>query len=230
MSEPATAAIPSWDSYASRWARLHGGYDPRRASPFVRGWLRLAYGLSRLLAPLPVSPNAVTAVGLALSAGVPLVAARGGVWPVAGALLLVGAALADTVDGALAVITDRASRLGQLYDSVADRLAEACWLAGLWLLGAPSLLVVLCGAVAWLHEYVRARAIPAGMADIGTVTVAERPTRILIAAFGLLLCGVGGLISPELAVGTATAATAIWAILGAVALGQLIGAVHHALR
>jgi CDP-diacylglycerol--glycerol-3-phosphate 3-phosphatidyltransferase len=68
------------------------------------------------------------------------------------------------------------------------------------------------------------------MSDIGTVTVSERPTRILIAAFGLLLCGVGGLISPELAVGTATAATAIWAILGGVALGQLIGAVHQVLR
>jgi phosphatidylglycerophosphate synthase len=227
VSEPALA---SWDSYTSQWSKLHGGYDPRHASPFVRGWLRLAYGLSRILAPLPVSPNAVTAFGLGLSACVPLLAWWGGGWPVAGALLLVGTALADTVDGALAVTTDRTSRLGQLYDSVADRLAEACWLAALWLLGAPPLLVVLCGGLAWLHEYVRARATPAGMADIGTVTVAERPTRILIAAFGLLLCGFGGLISPELAIGTATAATAIWAILGSVALGQLIGAVHRALR
>jgi CDP-diacylglycerol--glycerol-3-phosphate 3-phosphatidyltransferase len=196
----------------------------------VRGWLRLAYGLSRLLAPLPISPNAVTAFGLALSAAVPLVAWWGGGWPAVGALLLVGSAVADTVDGALAVTTDRASKIGQLYDSVADRLAEACWLVALWLLGAPPLLVVLCGALAWLHEYVRARATPAGMSDIGIVTVSERPTRILIAAFGLLLCGVGALISPELAVGTATAATAIWAILGAVALGQLVGAVHQALR
>lgn len=226
MSDPA----PSWDSYAGRWSALHGGYDLRRASPVVRGWLRLAYVVARVILPLPVSPNAVTLLGVLIAAGVPLLAWWGGGWvPVAAVLVVVGA-LADSVDGALAVLGERATRLGQVYDSVADRLAEVAWLGALALVGTPVWLVVLCGGLAWLHEYVRARATPAGMSDIGAVTVAERPTRVLVAAFGLFLAGVGGLLTTDLAVGTATAAVAIWTILGLVGLAQLAGAVRRALH
>lgn len=221
----------SWDEYASRWSRLHGGYDPRRASPLVRGWLRTAYGVGRPLAASPVTPNAVTVFGLLLSAGVPWVAGRGSSgWPLAAAGLVVVSGLADTVDGALAVVSGRTSRLGQLYDAVADRIAEACWLVALALVGAPGWLVVLCGGLAWLHEYVRARATVAGMTEIGAVTVAERPTRVLVVTFGLAVAGIGGTLRSELAVGAVTVATAIWTVLGTVAIGQLFLAVRRALR
>ena len=40
----------SWDQYATRWSGLHGGVDPRRGSVLFRGWLRLAYGVGRMLA------------------------------------------------------------------------------------------------------------------------------------------------------------------------------------
>jgi phosphatidylglycerophosphate synthase len=207
--------LPSWDDYADRWSALHGGYDPRRASPLVRGWLRLAYELSRYL---PVSPDAVTLLGLLLSAGVPATVLS---WPLASAGLVALSALADTVDGALAVATGRVSRLGQVYDAVADRLAEACWLVALTLVGVPAWLTVCCGALAWLHEYVRARATAAGMAGIGVVTVAERPTRVLLAAAALAAAFDGRY---------ATVATAVWAALGAVALVQLLVTVRRSLR
>jgi CDP-diacylglycerol--glycerol-3-phosphate 3-phosphatidyltransferase len=177
-----------------------------------------------------VRPSAVTAAGVLAAAAVPAAVRwepAGGL--VAAGLVLVGA-LADTADGALAVVSGRESRLGQVYDSVADRLSEAAWLLGLYLLGAPGWLAAVCLAVTWLHEYVRARAAVAGMAEIGAVTVGERPTRVLLALFGLACAGAAGLVAPDLAAGTATVAAAAWTTLGAIGLIQLAVAVRRALR
>jgi len=218
-----------WGTYASRWSALHGGYDPRRSSPLVQGWLRMAYRLAKVLAASRVSPNAVTLLGLAISVAVPLVVRSGGGWPIAAAVLVCASAIADTLDGALAVVSRRTSRLGHIYDSLADRISEACWLVAFGLLGAPIWLIVLSGAMAWLQEYTRARAGAAGMQEIGTVTVAERPTRILLAIFGLVFAGIGGLVSPELAVGTVTVTAAIWAVLAAIGLLQLLVVVREEL-
>jgi phosphatidylglycerophosphate synthase len=222
--------VVGWDDYATRWAGLHGGFDPRTASPLVRGWLRLAYRVARLLSAVRLGPDPVTAGGVLLACLVPVIVPFGHGWPVAAGVIVVAGALADTVDGALALVSGRGSALGQVYDSAADRLTEAAWLAGLWLLGTPGWLVAACGAVSWLHEYVRARATVAGMREVGTVTVAERPTRVLLAAFGLAAAGFTGWLVPEAAAGSATAASAIWLLLGVVGLLQLTAAVRRALR
>jgi phosphatidylglycerophosphate synthase len=213
----------SWAAYAERWSALHGGFDPRSATRLVRGWLFLSYSVSRQLARTRTGPNAVTVAGLLLSIGVPLTAWPDGAWPLLGALLILASALADTVDGALAVVTGAASRLGRVYDSTADRLSEACWATALVLLGAPIWLAVAAGGVAWLHEYIRARATVAGMADVGTVTVGERPTRIIVVFFTL---AVAGIVSAT----AATVGAAIWLALGLVAVVQLGVAVRRALR
>jgi phosphatidylglycerophosphate synthase len=225
VSAPGTG----WVDYTSRWARLHGGYDPVRAPAVVRGWLWLAYRTARMLARLRVRPAAVTAAGVVLAAAVPAAVGPGRLWPLLAAGLVILGALADTVDGALAVVTERETRLGRVYDSVADRLTEVGWLAGLWVLGAPGWLVTCAGALAWLHEYVRARAGTAGMPGIGAVTVGERPTRVLVVVFGFAVAGVAGLAGAELAAGTATIATAIWTLLGALGLAQLTAAIHRIL-
>ncbi len=217
----------TWDQYATRWSGLHGGVDPRRASLPVRWWLRTAYQLGRLLARFRVPPAAVTVAGGVLSLLVP-VAAVGGRPETAAALVLL-ASVADATDGAVAIIADRVTRLGYLYDSVADRLGEAAWLVALWLLGGPFWLVVAAGAVTWLHEYVRARATAAGMADVGVVTVAERPTRVIVATLGLALAGVGAVASHVLVTGTVTLTAATWLLLGVIGLVQLITAVHNGL-
>jgi CDP-diacylglycerol--glycerol-3-phosphate 3-phosphatidyltransferase len=60
------------------------------------------------------------------------------------------------------------------------------------------------------------------MSDIGTVTIAERPTRILIAVFGLLLAS----LDPR--VPTATLAIALAVSL--IGLAQLLAAVRRSLR
>ncbi len=139
------------------------------------------------------------------------------------------ASVADSVDGAVAVATGRTTRLGYVYDSLADRIGEAAWLVAFWLVGAPGALVAAGGALSWLHEYVRARAVAAGMREIGAVTVGERPTRVCVAVAGLLLAGLSGLVEVDLAAGTITMATAVWVLLAAFGLGQLLSAVRRAL-
>lgn len=219
-----------WDEYATTWARLHGGFDPRGATPVVRGWLRLAYHLGYILGRLRVTPTGVTVTGMLICAAVPVTAPHTPDGPIVAAALVLLASIADSVDGAVAVVTRRSSRLGYIYDSLADRVGEAAWLIAFWLIGAPGPLVAAAGALSWLHEYVRARSVSAGMREIGAVTVGERPTRVAVAGVGLLLAGLTGLIEADLTAGTITVASAVWVLLAGFGLGQLFSVVRRALR
>jgi CDP-diacylglycerol--glycerol-3-phosphate 3-phosphatidyltransferase len=240
----------TWDSYVAGWRELHGGYDPSAGSRVVRGWLRLAYLMGRCAARTGVTPGMVTGIGVVLSAGVPATVwtTRGG--PFLGAVLVLSSAVADTVDGAVAVITGRASRIGQVYDALADRIGEVCWLVGLGLLGAPAWLLVVCGGLSWLHEYLRARAAVAGMNGIAVVTVAERPTRVILVVAGLVVAGVAGLVPERLVPAgvvpaglvsagfvpadpralAVTAVAGVWVALAAIGFGQLFRTVRSVLR
>lgn len=217
----------NWNGYAVAWSQLHGGFDPRRAGPAVRGWLRAAYGVGAVLARAGIPPAAVTLAGLVTSASVPVLAGQSTGRLALAAVFVVLSAMADSVDGAVAVLSGRASRLGYVYDSVVDRIGEACWLAAFWVVGAPAPLVVLIGAVCWLHEYVRARAAVAGMTEIGAVTVGERPTRVVLAAGGLLLAGVAGTVQADLPAGTITVVAALWLVLAVFGAAQLLATVNR---
>jgi phosphatidylglycerophosphate synthase len=206
----------TWDEYASAWSELHGGFDPRTGSLLVRGWVRIAYAMGTRLAW--AGPTWVTLAGLALCLAVPFA----GLVP--GAALVLLAALADTLDGAVAVLSGRATRLGYVLDSVSDRIGEAAWLAAFWVGGGQAWVVVAAGAASWLHEYARARATAAGMNEIGAVTVGERPTRVLIAVFGLLTAGVSGHAALVL-----TVAASVWLALAVIGLGQLAVAIRRAI-
>ncbi|GIE84865.1 CDP-alcohol phosphatidyltransferase family protein [Actinoplanes regularis] len=208
----------TWDEYAVAWSGLHGGFDPRKGSWVVRGWVRTAYRIGFWLSRNRVSPMTVTTCGLLISLGVP---AAVPVSLLLAALLVLVAAAADGLDGAVAVVSGRVTRTGFVYDSVADRVGEAAWLVAFWLAGAPGWLVTAAGAASWLHEYVRARAVAAGMSEIGVITVAERPTRVLIAGLGLAVLAVLDL--PWLP-------PALWAALQVAGLVQLSVVVHRALR
>jgi len=220
----------SWDEYAARWTTMHGGVDPRRYGTVVRGWLRLGYALGRACAAVGLRPNVITFAGLVLALAVPAVAVLRGPWMFVAAALVFLSAVADTVDGSVAVITSRSTGLGSFYDSLADRVSEAAWLLALWLLGAPGWLMVVCGGLAWLHEYARARATVAGLADVGVITVAERPTRVALVIAALVLGGVAWMINPHLTPGTVTVVVAVWVVLGLIGAARLTGVIRAALR
>lgn len=217
--------LPDQAEYLRRWSRLHGGHDPTGSTLTLR-WLTVVAALARPLARRGVAPTAITAWAL-WTAGVAVVAAAAGDrWPLLALLAVVVSGVLDNLDGAVAVLTERASRLGYVVDSLADRLADTAYVLALWFLGAPGWLCVLGGGLAAVQEYTRARAGNAGMGEIGVVTVWERPTRVIITAFALCAAG----LLPDHAAVTATIGASAWAALGLVGCAQLLHSVRLHLR
>jgi CDP-diacylglycerol--glycerol-3-phosphate 3-phosphatidyltransferase len=216
--------MPSREEYFDRWAVLHGGFDPR--SSFLVGlWLGWTHTVARPLVAARVAPDVITAAGLALGAAVVVLARLGGWWVLAAGAVVVASALLDNLDGAVAVMTDRATPWGSVLDSVTDRICDALYLTALWALGAPGWSCVLGGTLMALHEYTRARAAAAGMSEIGVVTVWERPTRVIVTAVFL---GCAGAYRDGQAL-WATLAAAAWVGLGLIGLGQLLVVVRRRL-
>jgi phosphatidylglycerophosphate synthase len=207
--------VLSRDEYLAAWSRWHG--DTPTDSALVRGWLTAAWTLARPLAGL--SPLAATALGLLVAAAAVPVADVGGAWLIAAGLLVGLSGLLDSLDGALAIGTGRASRRGFVLDSVVDRLSEVAYAAALWVAGAPGWLAVAFGALCWLPDYLRARAGQAGVAETGLLSVWERPTRV--AMTGMTLGGAGVVAGLDAVDPVVTAGAAVGAALGAVAVVQL---------
>lgn len=224
----APAAVPSHDEFLVRWRRLHGGYDPR-SSRMVGGWLRLTYRLARPAAAAGLRPDALTAWGVWVSAAALAVAAGGGPWLVLAGLLVVVSALGDALDGAVAALTGRASRWGYVLDSLADRASELLYVAAVWLAGAPGSLAAGTAVGVVLLEYVRARAAGAGGGEIGTVTVGERPTRVIACATTLVAAGIAAAVAPGAAESLATIGLTLLAALTVAGLAQLLVAVRRRL-
>ena len=209
---------------------MHGGVDPRRSSRPTRVWIRIAYAVGRGLAALRLSPDTITVVGLVLSAAVPVVVLLGDWWLFVAAALVLASAVADSADGAVAVLTSRTTRLGAFTDAVADRLSEAAWLLALWLAGVPGILVAVCLALCYLHEYARARAAAAGLVGVGVVSVAERPVRVILTVVALVLGGAASPVSARLAAGVMTIVVAVWVLLGLLGGARLLTAIRAGLR
>lgn len=216
--------LPGLDGYLDRWSVSHGGYDPR-TSFWARWWLGLSYATARPLARLGVAPDVLTLWGAATSGAVVLLCAAEGRWPLAAVAVVVLSGLVDSLDGAVAVLTDRATRFGFVLDSVVDRLSDSAYLLALYLLGAPGPLCAAAAGITALQEYARARAGNAGMGEIGVATVWERPTRIVVTAFTLF--GAGAYLDHTDLAATLGAGFALG--LAVAGLGQLLVAVRRVL-
>ena len=149
----------------------------------------MAESVARLLARTGAHPNHVTIAATALNAGVAVVVAMGHV-QVAGVMILV-VALFDTLDGALARVTQKSSTFGAFLDSTLDRYSEGLILLGLLIhlggsgdsLGIALCFVVLLGSL--MVSYTRARAEGLGMeCEVG---IAPRPERVVILSIGLIV-------------------------------------------
>jgi CDP-diacylglycerol--glycerol-3-phosphate 3-phosphatidyltransferase len=202
---------------ARQWSERHDGQP---VGGLVARWLGLTAPIARRLRWAP--PLVITAGGLVLAAGAPLICLAGGRWPIAAAFAVGLSGVADTLDGAVASLTGRGSRLGAVLDSLADRVADTAYFLALWVLGAPGWVVGLAAGLAALQEYLRDRAAGLGLRRLA-ITVSERPTRVLLAFF--LLIGAG--VLPGSADVIATAGAAAGAALGAVGLAQLTRAVRR---
>lgn len=143
-----------------------------------------------------VRPDALTAMGWALSTGAAALFATGFV-KTAGATMLV-AGLFDALDGAVARESDRTSAFGAFLDSTLDRLSESAVFVGIIFFYAsaarPYEALIAGGAMAFSlgTSYARARAEGLGLdCEVGLL---ERAGRVVIlslfALAGLLTVGV----------------------------------------
>ena len=207
-------------AYLDQWSLLHGGARP---AGVVGGWLRVVHAVATPMVRLRVPPDVVTLLGLAVSATAPALAGQGRMGLVAAALVVFLSGLVDSLDGAVAVMTGRVTRWGAVLDAVADRISDALFVAALWVAGAPGSACLAAVALAWLHEYVRARAGAAGMLGVGTLTVGERPTRVIVVGMSLLAAA-SRPGDPWPAIGASALV-----VVGVVALAHLLVVVRRAL-
>jgi CDP-diacylglycerol--glycerol-3-phosphate 3-phosphatidyltransferase len=216
--------VLSREEYLAAWSRWHGGADPAQ-SGLVRRWLTLVYAAARPLAGVP--PLLVTGAGLLVAGAAVVPAVAGGAWLLLASGLVFSTGFLDSLDGAVAIGTGRASRRGFVLDSAVDRLTEAAFATALWLAGAPGWLAAVFGALCWLPDYLRARGGQAGVRETGAISVWERPTRVLLTGFTLAGAAVASAVLHPAAV--VTAGTALGALLGLVGVTQLGVSLRRAL-
>jgi CDP-diacylglycerol--glycerol-3-phosphate 3-phosphatidyltransferase len=208
----------------AEWSALHGGVQP---SLVVRGWLRLIRSLAA--GPvLRIPPDVLSAIGVLTLAGA-WAAVAGPGWPALTVVLVAAAGILDGLDGAVALRTGRARPLGAVVDAVADRIGDLFLGAVLLTLGAPLPWVLASLTLVLLMEYLRARSQSVGMPGVGAVTVAERPTRLIlvgVAAAGAAAAPAG---VPLLGWDWATGLAITWTVVGVVGMVQLLVGVRRSM-
>jgi phosphatidylglycerophosphate synthase len=234
----------TFEAYQAGWRALHLlGEEARPGGRLAAGYLRLPYAVGAPLARAGVDPDLVTlaALWLALVAG--WTATLGPGWAAGAGALTLLAGVADSVDGAVAVMQDRASAFGFVWDSTADRLADLAVIAG------PVALVATTAGPGWraaavatgtaaaglllLLEYVRARAQAGQVAAAWSLaTPGERPTRVIVLGLAGLAVGAAQLAGDGPAAAALDAgyplALGVLAVLEAAGCAQLLLAVRRA--
>jgi phosphatidylglycerophosphate synthase len=193
------------DEFFLTWSKLHGDAN---ISGIVKGWLTISFPVSKSLAKIRITPNALTILGLIF--GIVLYINTKAVWA---PVILVISLICDGVDGSLAIITGKSSKWGALLDSVVDRITEVFWALALYTLGVDSKILITVLILASAQEYLRARAGGVGLAQVGVVTVAERPVR---ASFIFI-----GLIAFNLDLQVLNQITFVWLILQAISFSMV---------
>ncbi len=142
-----------------------------------------------LLEKTGVTPNGLTIIGFLFTVVIAIILALG--YFITGGVLLIFAALFDTLDGALARQTGQSSKFGAFLDSTMDRFSEGVVLIGLTYYYAASgsgwmevtlLSVTLLGSL--MVSYTRARAEALGFEC--KVGLLQRPERIVLLVLGLI--------------------------------------------
>lgn len=209
MTDPAGRASLTDDALLpARWSALHHDIDLTRI-PLLSGWLRVMWAGGRLLARAHVPPTVVTACGVASATAAVTLA---GTSPGVAGIGVLGAAVCDGLDGAVAVVADRATRSGALADAVADRYCDVAFAVVVARCGAPRWMAATAASLAvGVDTLRRVRRVPA------KVTVAERPTFTICA---LLACGSASVLRSRWPV---RLCAAVWIGAGVVGVGQLLG-------
>jgi phosphatidylglycerophosphate synthase len=179
--------------FRRRWSELHGGVEIQGV---IKGWLTISFAIARVLNFLRITPNIVTTIGLLASILIYFTSYTSQL-----IALVIFSLICDGVDGSLAIYGDRASKLGELYDSIADRISEAFWLVGATFVGVPVRWAIAIWVLSATQEYARARLASLGYTEIGVVTPTERPVRAIFVIAVTFTFWFGYDIGTEIAIG-----------------------------
>lgn len=149
-------------------------YQPERRPLVARNW-SASHQAARWLAARGVSPNAISVAGFfsSLGAGIALFFTRDSAHPallvVSACLLILGRGMCNMLDGMVAVSTGRASRSGELFNEVPDRLSDSVTFVGAgYALGGLPELGYIAAVAAVFTAYVRVQGCALGTrADFG---------------------------------------------------------------
>lgn len=209
------------DQYWQAWSAVHQNIDPA-TSVWVRGYLRVVYPVALVAHKWRVTPNFVTGLGIAVSAGLVASSSAGNLWLIM-ILMFLGIAT-DAVDGALAIGQNKTSAFGAVFDSVADRINEAALVVALLILaGIESITWALAAfLLVMIMEYMRARAHGASDTVTELVTVWERPTRVIVSIATIVTAIFAEQFTTYAVAEVALVSLVAWVILGLIANTQLV--------
>jgi phosphatidylglycerophosphate synthase len=171
-------------------------YQPTERRPLAARHWRPSRQMATWLARRGVSPNAVSLAGMGcgVAAGVALAATSS--WPdwesagwLAGAALIQLRLLANMLDGMVAIESGRASRVGELYNEVPDRVSDTAALVGAgYAAGGDVALGYVAACVALFTAYVRAAGKAAGAPQEYCGPMAKQHRMAVLTAVALF-CG-----------------------------------------
>lgn len=166
-------------------------YTPERR-PLAARKLKVSAALTRLLAGWGVAPNAISVASFfaSLGAGWCLCASGGKeqplLWMIGTCLLLLLRGACNMLDGMVAIHTGKASRWGELYNEVPDRLSDAAILIGAgYAAGGHPELGYVAAIAAVFTAYVRVQGCSLGAPTDFGGPMAKIHRMVLIAAAAL---------------------------------------------
>lgn len=189
---------------------------------------RLWAAPAKALLRLGVHPNAVTLIGTAgVVFGACFFFPQGGTMLFWGVIFIAFFVVTDMLDGTMARLSGKESRLGAYLDSTLDRVADAAIFGALvWTFRidepATAMAALLCLTLGSFVPYARARAEGLGVDAKGGL--AERSDRLILGLVATALVGLG------LPLWILTVTLYVLAVLAAITVVQRTMAVVHATR
>lgn len=170
-------------------------YQATERRPLESRKLRIFQQASRWLAERHVSPNTISILGMIAGILSGLALAATARWPdeaiyfwLAGAALIQLRLLANMLDGMVAIQSNRASAVGELYNEIPDRISDFATLVGLgYASGGIPALGWLAAWFAALTAYIRAQGKVAGAAQHYHGPMAK-PHRMALATVTAVCC------------------------------------------
>ncbi len=138
---------------------------------------RITYPIARKIASIGITPNTITIAGFIIAIiYLPLMAYRK---PLLAIVAIIVAGIMDILDGAVAKVTGKTTKLGSFLDSTLDRVEDTIFIFGLKFLKINDVFLYFFLALSLMISYMRAKGESLGLKVEGRGII-ERAERIIL--------------------------------------------------